>query len=252
MEKRILFISEQHNFLVMAMIKNLEAANFEVITSQPDIVEIQLKNKLPDIFIVYLEGDLNSFNGTLKYLKKLLTEEGKDRVLYLIGTQIEVSAAYEVIPRTMVSASFMRPVNMTDVLTKLNTLMLDDFESDGRKKILVVDDDGIMLRSMQNWLSKRYDVYIANSGMNAITFLGKKHVDLILLDYEMPVASGLQVFEMLKAEPATASIPVIFLTAKDDRETVMKVLAAKPEKYLLKTMEPEELVESVNNFFKGK
>lgn len=252
MEKRILFISEQHNFLVMAMIKNLEAANFEVITSQPDIVEIQLKNKLPDIFIVYLEGDLNSFNGTLKYLKKLLTEEGKDRVLYLIGTQIEVSAAYEVIPRTMVSASFMRPVNMTDVLTKLNTLMLDDFESDGRKKILVVDDDGIMLRSMQNWLSKRYDVYIANSGMNAITFLGKKHVDLILLDYEMPVASGLQVFEMLKAEPATASIPVIFLTAKDDRETVMKVLAAKPEKYLLKTMDPEELVESVNNFFKGK
>lgn len=252
MEKRILFISEQHNFLVMAMIKNLEAANFEVVTSQPDIVEIQLKNKLPDIFIVYLEGDLNSFNGTLKYLKKLLTEEGKDRVLYLIGTQIEVSAAYEVIPRTMVSASFMRPVNMTDVLTKLNTLMLDDFESDGRKKILVVDDDGVMLRSMQNWLSKRYDVYIANSGMNAITFLGKKHVDLILLDYEMPVASGLQVFEMLKAEPATASIPVIFLTAKDDRETVMKVLAAKPEKYLLKTMDPEELVESVNNFFKGK
>ncbi|MBQ5491929.1 MAG: response regulator [Treponema sp.] len=252
MEKRILFISEQHNFLVMAMIKNLEAANFEVVTSQPDIVEIQLKNKLPDIFIVYLEGDLNSFNGTLKYLKKLLAEEGKDRVLYLIGTQIEVSAAYEVIPRTMVSASFMRPVNMTDVLTKLNTLMLDDFESDGRKKILVVDDDGVMLRSMQNWLSKRYDVYIANSGMNAITFLGKKHVDLILLDYEMPVASGLQVFEMLKAEPATASIPVIFLTAKDDRETVMKVLAAKPEKYLLKTMDPEELVESVNNFFKGK
>ena len=49
MEKRILFISEQHNFLVMAMIKNLEAANFEVVTSQPDIVEIQLKNKLPDI-----------------------------------------------------------------------------------------------------------------------------------------------------------------------------------------------------------
>ena len=48
MEKRILFISEQHNFLVMAMIKNLEAANFEVVTSQPDIVEIQLKNKLPD------------------------------------------------------------------------------------------------------------------------------------------------------------------------------------------------------------
>ena len=141
---------------------------------------------------------------------------------------------------------------MTEVIARLNTLILDEEGSDGKKKILVVDDDGIMLRSMNNWLSKKYDVYLANSGLNAISLLAQKHVDLILLDYEMPVASGLQVFEMIKAEPKTAGIPVIFLTAKDDKETVMKVLAAKPEKYLLKTMEPEALVKSVDDFFKGK
>lgn len=252
MDKRILFVSESQNFLVTAMIKNLQDARFEVITSQPDIVEIQLKENLPDIYIVYLEGDLNSFNGTLKYLKKLLTEEGKDRVLYLIGSQLEVSSAYEIIPKALVSAAFMRPVNMTEVIARLNTLILDEEGSDGKKKILVVDDDGIMLRSMNNWLSKKYDVYLANSGLNAISLLAQKHVDLILLDYEMPVASGLQVFEMIKADPKTAGIPVIFLTAKDDKETVMKVLAAKPEKYLLKTMEPEALVKSVDDFFKGK
>ena len=71
--------------------------------------------------------------------------------------------------------------------------------------------------------------------LNAISLLTQHHVDLILLDYEMPVVSGLQVLEMLRSEPATANIPVIFLTAKDDRETVMKVVAAHPEKYLLKT-----------------
>ena len=70
--------------------------------------------------------------------------------------------------------------------------------------------------------------------------------------FRSPVADGLQVFQMLKSEPSTANIPVIFLTAKDDKETVMKVLAAKPEKYLLKTLPPEELLKSVDNFFKGK
>ncbi len=121
----------------------------------------------------------------------------------------------------------------------------------GKKRILVVDDDGVMLRAMNNWLSKKYEVFLANSGMNAITLLSQRKVDLILLDYEMPVASGLQVFEMLKNESSTAEIPVIFLTGKDDKDTVMKVLSSKPKKYLLKTLPPEELVEAVDSFFRG-
>lgn len=253
MERRILFISEKKNFLVTAMIKGLENENFEVQTAQNDLVEISLIENIPDIYIVYLEGDINSFNGTLKYLKKLVTEENKDRVLYLIGNPMEINAAYEVIPRTLVSTAFSRPVNMKDVVIKLNQLLTSDANSiPGMKKILVVDDDAVMLRTMEQWLSQKYEVYMANSGMNAIQFLSQKRVDLILLDYEMPVASGLQVFEMIKSEPNTSHIPVIFLTAKDDKETVMKVVAAKPEKYLLKTMGHDALLKAVDDFFKGK
>ena len=253
MERRILFISEVQNFLVTAMIKSLKESRFEVITAEPDMVEISLIQNIPDIYIVYLEGDLNKFNGTLKSIKRLITEEGKDRVLYLIGTPMEISAAYEVIPKSLVSSSFSRPVNMKDVINKLNILITnEEGATPGLKRILVVDDDSVMLRTMKTWLSKRYDVYMANSGMNAIQFLAQNRVDLILLDYEMPVASGLQVFEMLKADEKTANLPVIFLTSKDDKETVMKVLAAKPEKYLLKTMEPEALLKTVDDFFKGK
>ena len=90
---------------------------------------------------------------------------------------------------------------------------------------------------------------MASSGMNAITFLAKNPVDLILLDYEMPVASGPQVLEMIRSEPATSSIPVMFLTSKSDRESVLKVVSLKPEKYLLKTMPPEELIANIDDFF---
>ncbi len=252
MEKDILFVSEENGFLVKAMIKSLTEAGYNVITSQPDIVEIDLIKKLPDIYIVYLEGDIKSFEGTLKYLKKKKTEEDKDRLLFLIGNPLEINTAFEVVPKTMVTASFIRPVNMQDVISKLAFFFNEEELTGGRKRILVVDDDSVMLRAMNNWFSKTYEVFMANSGMNAISFLAQQRVDLILLDYEMPVVSGLQVFEMLRSEPNTANIPVIFLTAKDDKETVMKVVSAKPDKYLLKTMPPEELVKTVDDFFHGK
>ncbi len=252
MRKDILFVRETPSFLVNAMIKTLNDSGFNVVSAQPDIVEIELIKNLPDIFIVYLEGDIESFNGTLKYLKKLMAEDGHDRFMFLIGNPLEISTAFEIIPKNMVTTTFTRPVNMHDVLSKLNFLLNDGEATDGRKRILVVDDDSVMLRTMHNWFSAKYEVFMANSGMNAISLLAQHHVDLILLDYEMPVVSGLQVFEMLRSEPATANIPVIFLTAKDDKETVMKVVSSKPDKYLLKTMPAEALVKAVEDFFKGK
>ena len=93
---------------------------------------------------------------------------------------------------------------------------------------------------------------MANSGMNAITFLANNKVDLILLDYEMPVVSGAKVLEMIRSEIATEDIPVMFLTSKSDKDSVMQVLALKPEKYLLKTMPPEDWLSNIRAFFESK
>ena len=53
-------------------------------------------------------------------------------------------------------------------------------------------------------------------------------------------------------ELATSSIPVMFLTVKSDKESVMKVVSLKPEKYLLKTMPPDELIANIDEFFEKK
>ena len=55
--------------------------------------------------------------------------------------------------------------------------------------------------------------------------------------------------EMLRAEPSTENIPVIFLTSKGDAETVKKVLSLKPEGYLLKTTPSDQVIETINKFF---
>lgn len=250
MDRRILFISESHNFLAKAMEKGLVAAHFEIVSAQPDLVELQLLHNTPDIIIVYLETAIEQFAGTLKFLKKLI-EEDTSRLLYLIGNPSEISAALAFIPQSVLAATFERPVVLNDVLMHISAALDLSAITGGRKRILVVDDDPIYLRSLKMWLSKDYDVYMANSGVNAITMLAHTTVDLILLDYEMPVASGLQVFQMLKSEPFTSHIPVIFLTSKNDRDIVTKVLSENPVKYLLKTMRPEALVESIHEYFKG-
>ena len=65
----------------------------------------------------------------------------------------------------------------------------------------------------------------------------------------MPVTSGPQVLEMLRADEETKAIPVIFLTGKSDRESVMAVLSLKPEGYFLKSIEREELLNNLKDFF---
>ena len=74
--------------------------------------------------------------------------------------------------------------------------------------------------------------------------------DLILLDYEMPVTSGPQVLEMLKSEKDTKDIPVMFLTGKSDKGSIVKVLELKPTGYLLKSIKREELIQKLGDFFK--
>ena len=68
----------------------------------------------------------------------------------------------------------------------------------------------------------------------------------------MPVTSGPQVLEMIRSETKTDTIPVIFLTGKGDRESVLKVLALKPDGYLLKSMEKTALLKSLEEFFEKK
>ena len=90
---------------------------------------------------------------------------------------------------------------------------------------------------------------MVSSGMQAIKWLGKNKADLILLDHEMPVTSGPQVLEMLRADSETSSIPVIFLTGKGDKESVMAVVALKPEGYFLKGIQKAELLQKLQEYF---
>lgn len=86
----------------------------------------------------------------------------------------------------------------------------------------------------------------------AIKYLSTNRPDLVLLDYEMPIVDGRQVLGMIRSESEFSDIPVIFLTSKGDKESVMQVMDLKPDGYLLKTMPPEQIKQSIDTFFQRK
>ena len=117
--------------------------------------------------------------------------------------------------------------------------------SGGRKHILVVDDNAMMLKMLKEHLHDKYDVATAVSGKVAMKFLEKKTTDLILLDYEMPEESGPDVLEKLRASELTRDIPVVFLTGVTDTKKVKEVLSLKPQSYLLKPVDREKLLDTI-------
>ncbi|MCM1578406.1 MAG: response regulator [Ruminococcus sp.] len=116
-----------------------------------------------------------------------------------------------------------------------------------RKHILVVDDDRSILKLLKTALSDNYDVTCMVSGNMAMKFLNTKEADLILLDYEMPIENGAEVFKKLRDDKRFADIPVVFLTGVADSSRIKEVLMLKPQGYLLKPISMDRLMSSIKN-----
>jgi CheY-like chemotaxis protein len=246
MEKRVLLIGSEKSFMVTSIANELKDGGFEVIRTIPDVTQIERMEDKPSVYLIYVE-DVDDMLEFFVYLKDKAVED--DISVSIIGSSDEIEKIVAKVSRDRLAAIFERPVNVKELGRQMMAVVEQEEVRLRKKRILVVDDDGTMLRTIKSWLSEKYQVFMVNSGMNAITFLAKNKVDLILLDYEMPVTTGPQVLEMLRSESATSSIPVMFLTVKGDKESVMNVLALKPEKYLLKTMPPAELIANIDEFF---
>lgn len=250
MDKRVLLLGDNNSFMVGAIEKELIKAQFKVVRAEISEESISQISDLPDLFIMYLEREFVEMDENLIYINGLIKDK-MNRLLYLIGSDKEVNSLKSVIKDDMISGIFKRPINIKNLTVVLEEVMDKRTQIENKKRILVCDDDGTMLRTMKTWLSEKYQVFMVNSGMSAITFLATNNVDLILLDYEMPVISGAKIYEMIKSEKDTADIPVMFLTAKSDKESVMEVLSLnpKPEAYMLKTQTKDEVLKNINDFF---
>ena len=113
------------------------------------------------------------------------------------------------------------------------------------KKILLIDDSMIQHRIMKVLLKDKYELLMADSGLEGVKIAVRERPDLILLDYDMPVLSGKETFQKLQEHEESRNIPVLFLTGVSDKGEVEEVLKLRPRGYLLKPVEQNRLLEAI-------
>lgn len=112
--------------------------------------------------------------------------------------------------------------------------------------VLVVDDDPDVCDLVAYKLVQSgFDVRRASDGEQALREVAGEIPDLVLLDIMMPGTTGLQVLERWRAEPATARLPVILLTAKAQEGDVERGFELGADDYVVKPFSPRELVRRV-------
>jgi diguanylate cyclase (GGDEF)-like protein len=127
------------------------------------------------------------------------------------------------------------------------------FDTQSPATILIVDDDSSNRKLLETLLQPEgYVTLCAASGEDALALIGKQPPDLILLDVMMPGIDGYELASILKADPATAGIPIVMVTALIDRSARVAGLGSGAEEFLAKPVDRTELWLRVRNLLRLK
>ena len=113
--------------------------------------------------------------------------------------------------------------------------------------LLVVEDDPVILRLLEvNFELEGFEVLLAHDGAQGLALARSEHPAMVITDIMMPRMSGIELVQALKADPATASIPIILLSAKAQTSDLKAGMDSGADDYVTKPFEPLDLVDRVN------
>ena len=244
---KIIVLGRAEGFLVGGFISKLGQAGIAAEAVGCDIKKIEAMRDEAELYVAFADEGVEDDRECLVFLKDVASDT--DRRIIVIGNAESIERVKKTVPNTLILREFLRPLEMEELLKTIKNYLETSAGENRKKSVLIVDDDITYMRLIYDWLSPYYHVGMVASGVQAIRYLAKNKVDLVLLDYEMPVTNGPMVLEMLRSESDSGNIPVMFLTGKNDRDSVMSVLDLKPVDYLLKTIDKESLIAKLNEFF---
>jgi len=121
-----------------------------------------------------------------------------------------------------------------------------------RLRILVVDDMKTNLQMMQDILGETYDVVLAKSGQQALSYIEKKDApDLIIMDIDMPGMDGIETARRISLRMGARRIPLMFVTSLCDRDTVMRCRLLNPESYIVRPYKPVYVKTEIKRILEG-
>lgn len=122
------------------------------------------------------------------------------------------------------------------------------------KKVLIVDDNKNQQFYLTHFLIKYFDckTLTADNGEEGLELIQKEHPDLILLDIAMPIMDGIKMLENLRFDEKKPFIPVIIMTALDEKSTLLKLLALGISDYISKPLSVFSMYNKFERFLQTK
>jgi DNA-binding response OmpR family regulator len=116
------------------------------------------------------------------------------------------------------------------------------------RTVLIVEDDPVILRLLEvNFELEGLEVLLAEDGADGLELAKERRPDLVVTDIMMPKLSGIELVESLKADPMTAGIPIILLSAKAQTADLKAGMDAGADDYVTKPFEPLDLLDRANS-----
>lgn len=250
------FVDEIKEFLDvdtgMTYCCNSEDFYKEMLTTYVD------NNKVSELEDCFKEEDLENYRIQVHALKSTsmsigavtLSEEAKalemaakeERVGYIEEHHDEVVKDYKSLLGKL--AMVLSDSKVENALDEVPEDVMDELEE--KPCILVVDDSTINLRSAEHMLEDKFLVHCMTSGKSALEFLENTSPDLMLLDLHMPEMDGFEVMERIQADDRYKDIPVVFLTADDDRDTEIKGFQMGALDFIKKPFVADIMIQRIN------
>ncbi|MCL2182381.1 MAG: response regulator [Chitinispirillia bacterium] len=214
------------------------ATLFEIISHvRPDLIILDVNMPLVDGYeaIIRLKTDERYANIPVMFLTAKIDRES-------VRKGFNLGAADYV----------FKPVSDTDLIDRIECLFSPEkremkvTEMVGiRPKIIYVDDVNFSLVSVKGRLKERYEVFPAQSVDTMFDILDHVTPDLILLDINMPNVDGWEAIRKLKSDRLYATIPVIFLTGKNDKDSIVRGFSLGAADYVSKPFSDPDLIERI-------
>ncbi len=243
----ILFVEGAQGMVNKGIVNKLQEAGLKVIRVPDDPAEILEHRHDATLWLYYPAGDSEHIRLISSHLSELCEDDNS--IFCVAGDTRDIAEAKKIHNPERIKAEYTRPIDMNVFVKEMLAFSEMQHEKIRTKTIFLIDDDPDFLSVTERWLKNKYKVKTFRSGSEAIFYLNSAVPDLILLDYIMPGKDGFETMQEIRLNPNSHDVPIIFLTGKSDRESVLKILEKTPDGYLLKSTSKEVLLDSIDRFF---
>lgn len=247
---KIIFIGKFNVIMQNVYLAMSRVFDVQLCPAEYEIVEGLFQMVSPDLVLI----STMDFGKDQAAIYRLLAEKYGWLPVLSVGKKEELRLFYAITQKEQFHEIY-RPVKIGAIVEEAAHILGIPFNDaadkedvanvrSGPKTILLVDDSAVLLRQVREILKDQYRVLMAPSGLAAMDILAKEKPDLIFLDYDMPIVDGKMALKKIRTNHRSKDIPVVFLTAINDKEKILAVMHLNPSDYLLKPVNANRLLET--------